>query len=358
MKQQILTNPKNGMEYPQGIYFNMRFDEYLSIPCLQSSSVKNLHICETDFWEASWMNPWRESEDSEAKRDGRAYHVRILEGRAAFYASWVPHFECHDLGVITTSDDLKNALRDNGLPVTFRNKAEGIERLLTKRPDLPIYDVMEADYMAENEGMEFLKAQTFREIELAAKMIECNQYLKADIAGGHPEVTIIWFDEELGVWFKIRVDYLKIGQATDLKTYANVMNKSIEKAIEFAIASHKYVVQGSLYMRGIDRAKDMAKLGWVYNAGAINPEWIKLFAQTENQYFKWIFQKKGRAPASQGVRMYKDSESGYETGLAIVADAAEKYTRFLGIYQEDPWVYERPDITLSAKQLPAFAFEV
>jgi len=98
---------------PVGVYFNMSFDEYLKIPCLNASGIKELNISETDFWSRSWMNPDYDDidDDSKAKIEGRAYHKRILEGRERFFSEYALEYE------------------DDGNPMVLRSAKEIKEKL-------------------------------------------------------------------------------------------------------------------------------------------------------------------------------------------------------------------------------------
>ena len=99
---------------PVGIYFDMPFEEYLAIPCLNASGIKELNISETDFWARSFMNPDNDTvdDDTRAKIEGRAYHKRILEGEDALYNQYALEYEddLTDNMVLRGNDDMKAAL--------------------------------------------------------------------------------------------------------------------------------------------------------------------------------------------------------------------------------------------------------
>ncbi len=360
MKSRFLEH--GDKKWAEGVHFGMSFEEYLSIPCLQSSSIKKLLTCETDFWVDSWMSPLKDDKDTAAYAAGRAYHVRILEGKDRFYTLYAPEFDCDMADVIKTNAQIQAELKRLEQPVTIKNAAEGIERILRVNPDAKIYDRMKAAYEAEHEGKEFLPYKTIYELEMSAKMIENNPYVRTDFIGGYPEVSILWFDDEFGVWFKIRVDYLKIAQASDLKTFANQMNKNIDRAINHAIASFSYHVAGALYLRGVEKAKQLVKDKQVFydTKGHIfvDPDWLKDFAEVENEYFKWVFQKTGRAPASQGISMRFDTPD-YYTAISKVREAAEKFKAMMAKFGTDAWVYIRPNRELDCvSDLPAYVNDI
>ena len=147
-----------------GIYFNMPFEEYLAIPCLQSSTIKDLLKSPTMFWSKSWMNPLHDDfkKDIQAYLDGRAYHTRILEGKAIYDTQFAPDYEDdpNDATVIRTSIDLKKALKLAKLPVSFKNKDEGVERLLAAKPYARVLDILKAKHRAEfSDDVEFIDAK-------------------------------------------------------------------------------------------------------------------------------------------------------------------------------------------------------
>lgn len=369
-ERKMQVTPLNPWPWPTpepGIYFNMPFDEYLAIPCLQSSAIKRLLISETDFWTNSWLNPFldqiKEKKEARHFQDGRAYHTRILEGRDMFLKLYAPDYEDDpkDQTIIRNSDDLKAALRLAGLPVTFKTKDEGARRLLAAKPHARVLDAMKAKHRAGFEGKELIPASGWRYIELAASMIDHHPELKTYFAGGFPEMTVIWDDPDFGVRFKIRVDYQKVGPPVDLKSFTNKSGRPIGKAIRREIDNYLYVVQAWLYLRGVNYAKAKVRSGeWefyngetgqIYIAPGVTPEWLTAFAAAPAEEFCYVFVQKGDAPVSRGVKLSMRDPGFAGVGNEYIRPAVQLFHHCYKIFGEDPWVDVSPSEYIAYDEL-------
>jgi len=341
---------------PPGIYFNQPFSVYCEQQCLNAGGIKKLLVSPTDYWFRSFMNPLNDEVDEEtkAKIEGRAYHKMILEGRQAFYDEYAADFEYTGKApVLNTAEEIAGALAIRSLPTTFKRKSEGIARLLAADPSVLIYDELERIYKEQfaDKEREFLSSKTVRYIEFANKMIESHPELKTYFVGGYPEVTIIWDDEELGVRCKMRADYLKVGPVVDLKTFANQMEKSIPKAIRYAMSSMKYPIQARFYLRGREAARKLIDEGKVFGAEGVDPKWLKVFRETPNDEFWYIFQQKGIAPASRGAKMTLKDTKFDTTAYAQIEDAALTFRDNYNKFGTDPWIDDTPSEYVSYDEL-------
>lgn len=342
--------------YQEGIYFNMPFEEYLEIQCLSSSGIKNLLVCETDFWAKSWMNPLGGEYDQEttARLEGRAYHKRILEGSAAFYQAYAADYEDDgDPKMIRSSDDITAAFKIRGFPSSFKNKKEGAGRLISLDPTARIMCLEEAAHQAQYPGREFLSAKLIRYMEFAARLIECDPNINQYFIGGHPEVSVIWYDDDYGAWFKVRFDYLKVGPACDFKTFANIMGKQLEKAVYHAMASHRYNIQAALYLIGNDVGKRLAGAGKVFGYTG-DPKWLETYAKTPCEEFRYVFQQKGISPVALGGRLLKNSKI-YQDGVSKVAEAVERYRKSMETFGTGMWITSRTPMIFDHSELPSYS---
>ena len=227
--------------YPEGIYFDMPEDEYHSLPMLSASGMKNLLISPTDFYYRSWLNAERndDQEDTQAMIIGRAYHKRILEGKAAFDQLYCPAFE-PPAQCLVTIDDMKQALLQAGQTgKSTWKKPDWVIACRTFLPNALILEIEKQKYDEETAGKTQLSVELMERIELAAAMIEKHPQLNKCFTGGYPEVTIIWQDES--IWFKARIDYLKPRAMSDLKTFTNMQNKPVDLALyNFKITHNHY----------------------------------------------------------------------------------------------------------------------
>lgn len=321
-----------------GIYFGMPFDEYLSLPLLNASGIKELNISETDFWARSWMNPDRDDLDEEtrAKIEGRAYHKRILEGRDEFYKEYALEYEDDgDPDVLRGNDQMKAALTAQGIKGLSGKTAESLSELCEKfLPHKKTLYKLKKTYEEKAEGRELIAPKLMRHIEFTAKMVEMHPDTRDYFVGGYPEVTVIF--EAFGEKFKIRFDYLKVWDAIDLKTFANQFRATLTKAVRKAFANQKYHIQGSLYLIGLEMAKRYASQGRVF--GDIpDKEWLKLFSEKPCDELRYCFIQKGVAPAVIPL-VFSKQDTGFAQGLEVIRNGVERYKNALRAYGTGYWV--------------------
>lgn len=340
--------------YPEGIHFNMSFDDYLAIPCLSSSGIKNLLISPTDFWANSWMNPLREDLQLKKKHyeDGKAYHKRILEGSIAFYQQYAPDYEDDGGSMLRTGKEITAALKACGAKSSFDTVLEGAFRLHDADRGARIMALEEDHHRRQYPDREFLAAKLIRYIEYSSRLIECDPQINTYFIGGHPEVTILWYDDDYGAWFKIRFDYLKVGPGCDLKTFANIMEMNLDRAVKNTMASRRYFIQAALYLNGNDRGKEFARDGKVFGFTG-EPRWLDAYAKTPCDRFNWVFQKKGIAPVAIGGYITKGSGL-HQNGIGKVAEAVETYRKNMETFGTDMWITSTPPIHFDHNEMPAY----
>ncbi len=336
-----------------GVYFNLPDHQYHSIPALSATGIKNLLISPMDFWARSWMNPLREEEaDSEARLIGKAYHKRVLEGKAAFDAAYAPTFT-PDAECLRTIDDIKTALAGAGIEAKAKRKKEDFIALARDAlPDALIYDVELAKYESANAGKAFVSERLIEKIEVSAAMIEKHPHLARCFTGGYPEVSVVW--EEEGLPMKARFDYLKPRAIIDLKTFENRMNKPIDKAIYYAMASAKYHIQAAFYSMAFRKAQELIVAGLCDDPPPL--EWGADLVQCEEHGFYFVFQQKGIAPVARGKKLPRGLVFG--AGVAAIHDGIEAYRRCLKKFGTDPWIDDAEIDAFEDDQMPAFAMEL
>lgn len=351
-----------------GIYFGMSFADYLAIPAMSNSGIKDLLVSGPNFWASSWLNPFKKrKKDTVPQTTGRAYHARVCEGKEVFYEQYAPKYEddLSDATVLRTGEEIKAKLEHYGLAVSFKRKEEGAARLLAKNPALRILENLDAAYRAKLPGREFIDADLVREIELGARAIELNPHLNHWLLGGHAEVVIIWIDKNTGIPYKIRFDYLKIGRGTDLKTVANEKSRDFDKAIDYAIAGYKYPIQAALYLHGAEEARKLIAESKVFGLENVIGtasgwteenmlEWLRLYRDTPVTEFGWIMHQKGQALTTEGRIMVK-GDSAYEQAESRINFAVQRFMDYFNAFgQETPWISMRAPQYLDWASLPAF----
>lgn len=343
-----------------GIYFELPEAEYRADPSMNYSGIKNLLKGRLHYWVNNpALNPdYEEQEDSEAMALGRAYHARILEGREAFVARYAPEFDMQGDDVIKSSSDIMARLKDAGVKgYSGKVKAQLVQMLVDECPELAekCFDYMQARYIAENAGCEFLPVDWIKRIELAAQIIERNPNLSKCFRGGYPEVSIFWHDSELNVDFKIRVDYLKTRATNDLKSFANMSEKPFNTAMLHEIASRKYYLQAALYLRGVDAAKGLAEAGHVF--GRVDAAWLDAFIHSPPHDFTFVFQEKGIAPAANSVTHSRASMMN-DSALTIIRQVVDDWKYCRDKFGASPWMDEREPVFAADDDYPMWAWNV
>lgn len=340
-----------------GVYLNMSFDEYLSIQALSNSGIKDLLVSGPNFWANSWLNPFRKRTDKKHHVHGRAYHKRILEKREAFDLAYAPDFEDdpNDTRVLRSTDQIEARLRELGVKGwSGKPKAYLTACLLNADPSARTVETLAQKYRDRFPGREFLHPDLIREIEISCKAIESNPYLNQWLVGGYPEVTIVWWSEEHRCMFKIRWDYLKIGAGADLKTIANEKGREFEKAVDYAIAGNKYIIQPALYIPGANAARGLIRAGKVYGAENIRPGWLDLYAETPVEEFRFIFQQKDLALCTEG-RIYSVENTELHTqGSLRIAKGVETFHKNWKEFGDSIWFSMKPAQHINYASLPSF----
>lgn len=344
-----------GMTHEPGIYFGMPDTEYHAIKALSASAIKRLLISSMDYWSGSWMNPYYQDKETEAKELGTAYHVRILEGKGAFYDRYAPAFdETAYPDALDTNDQLKAALKSMDLKVGG-NKADLIARLREADPSIQIMADLQAEYEAQHPGKDFVKPSVIRETEIAAFMIDNDPVASKCFTGGYPEVSVIWIDPLTKVPMKARFDYLKIKAITDLKSFSNPLGKSLHNAIGSTVASRKHHIQAATYLEGSDFAAAFARKGRVF--GDADQDWLKSFSDEKDRRFVFVFQQTGISPVTRVKEFSKVLET-YKIAVQDLRRAQLKFAECWNHYGTDPWLDLAPLEQFGDEDFPLYILEI
>lgn len=324
---------------PTGIYFDLPFEEYLAIPCLNASGIKELNISETDFWARSFMNPDNDyiDEDTRAKIEGRAYHKRILEGEKAFYEQYALEYEDDGADdILRGNDDMKAALTSLDIKGLSGKTAASLAALCAHYlPQYRCLYTLKEQHRLEAGDRELISPKLMRHIEFTAKMIELHPDTREYFKGGFSEVTVIF--DAWGARFKIRFDYLKVWEASDLKTFANTTRAELHKAVRKAFANNKYHIQGSLYLIGLEAAKRYADMGKVYQADHVPKNWLEMFSKNPCNELKYAFVQKGVAPAAVPLVFTKEDKA-FDMGLEIIRNGVDRFKTAYKNFGEGYWI--------------------
>jgi PDDEXK-like domain of unknown function (DUF3799) len=309
-----------------------------------------------DFFANSPLDPDYADEETEAKIDGRAYHKRIVEGRAAFeaiYASELGRAEYPD--ALDTVKEITAHLKYVGGPIkglSKLNKPELIQILLEHDPDVEIWDYLVAQHKAQHEGKIFLAAKLIRRIEIAAMMIERDPELSHAFSGGAPEVSVFWVDRRTGVPCKARLDYWKPKAIIDLKSFENSRMDPVDQAVAKFVASWKSHIQAAFYLRSIGPARRLIAEGkW---SGDIDPALVRALGNPQpDMTWMYVFQQKGRAPVVRG-KVLPDNSSAMRIGRIEIDEALLKFARCWAHFGTLPWVDSVPISEFDDSEFPVY----
>ena len=196
-------------------------------------------------------------------------------------------------------------------------------------------------------------------------MIERDPEAKTAFRDGHAEVVLLWHCPTTGVPMKAKVDYLKMGEMIDLKSIANQRELSIENCIRFAIASYKYNIQPVVYFEGAAEVRKLIrKRGSVVihqcdGSGRESvTDWAQRWAKHEEpDEWLWMFQQKGEAPITRGVRFPRGGVVDEDTRY-MVERAKKLFLRFSEVFGTAPWLDTAPVYTIADEDVPRAATEI
>lgn len=339
---------------PVGVYLGMDEGLYHSIHACSASGIKKLAVSSLDYWACSTLNPDHDDEDTKAKALGRAYHVRVCEGREAYLARYAIELDKADHpGALITMDDIKARLELLGLKGK-KSKDESFDFLLEWEPDAVLWDRLVAEHKAANEGRTLIRAIDHRRIEIAAKMIEADPELSKAFSGGHAEVSIFFYDEATGAPCKTRLDYLKLAALVDLKSFSNTFERPVSRAIDFTIASQKHYVGVVFYMKAIAAAKKLVReRGVEVVNGADDPDWWTQWSKQPPPTALWVYQQTGRAPVTRGRVMH--SGTVYSATEYVVNFLMRRWRRCAEAFGVEPWVDVQPIERIVDENIPLSA---
>lgn len=339
-------------EFTEGIWFDLPEEAYHAIPALSASGIRNLLISPLDFWaRCPWLNPGCEPKENDAMTLGKAYHKRILEGRAAFDALYAPALDPADHpNALRTVEEIRAALPDGAK--RGGTKADLIARVLAADPQAEIWDTLVSEHAEFHAGKTFLSREAMRQIEIAAAMIERHPELSKCFTGGHPEVSICWRDETTECPMKCRIDYLKPRAVVDLKTFGNPYGKPLDRAIAAAMAGGKYHIQAAVYLDGAAAADRMLSEKVVEVSDG---PFVERFCGQEERHFVFVFQQTGVAPVARGKEFTKGLV--YDCARVAIRQAQETYMLYMQKFGSDPWVDTEPITSFDDTEFPAYMVE-
>lgn len=329
-----------------GVYFGLAEARYHADPALGSTDLRLLLKSASDFWWQSPMNALRaEREETPALLYGRALHKLVLEGSEAFAGAFCAEPDKADYpGALITNAQLEAFLIEKGTKPRAKTKKEDLEaaaRPLLEGTDAVIWsDVMRVATL-EAKGRALLKPKMHAEVIMAAAEIARNERLTEAFRNGRAEVSIFW--ERGGVRLKSRIDYLKVKQLVNLKSFRPKNEAPPHMAVMAAIAAHRYDMQAALHLEARAELARLVRAGRVFAHDGALPaaDWLAAVA-AEQEFEAWLAFYQAEGAPNVLPRRFK---RGSPVAVAAAADlelALSTFRQNLERHGSEAWPYEDP----------------
>lgn len=350
-----------------GLYFGLPADDYHADPALSSSGVRDLLISPLTFY-CNHLADTGEDPDTKATATGTAFHARIVEGRDVFQARYALPLEKDDHpDALDGAADLKARCKELGLPVGG-NIAALCERIATADPRAELWPLMVAEHRARHAGKTFIKPDAWMEIEFAAGIVERHPTAAKAFAGGFPEVSMVWLDEETGVPMRSRPDYLKVGFLVDLKTFSNPFGMPVANCVARAVASNRYHTRAAMYLDGVERVKALIRKQGrdavhIVSGEGPTDEWLDAFAEAPQHSFAFVFIEQGRVPNilirefarhAQGAQNGATPNAYFSAAWQEYRAAVQTFVDYRAHFGDGPWLDPSPMIPFVDADFPVW----
>lgn len=358
---------ETGCDMPDGVYQNSELpeDRYHDIKRASQTLFKAAANSPMMAWAQSWLNPAKHSNDTEAKKSGRAYHKYILEGAEAFNESYAPYLDKSDYpDALDTVQDMINWLQAKKLAVPKgRAKKEEYIQMVMRHPERPvIWDQKKKDHEADHGHKELLRSHIIHDIQLAAKTIQLDEHANKSVSGGYPEVSVLYHvdipeidgsDIAYRIPCKARFDYLKNQTLTDLKSFSLNPNETLKKTITKQIGNYRYNVQVASYLQAWSNALPLIAEKRIIGDDQFI-QFVNNCAKREKAFF-FLFQTRG-LPVSQLFQFPLDGIA-YSAGQHVLHEGQVNFCRNIETYGADPWINTDEPELLADEDFPPWMFE-
>lgn len=224
----------------------MPTEEYLALPGLSNSGMKDLIVSPLRYW-YNFINPDRlPREETPELRLGSALHCAVLE--PADFDKRYTRVPCEDdwPEALRTDDDLKTWLKDHGIKPTGKLKADRISQVLSSGYEHPpIVDIEVENAIRRGAGKTPLKAEEWLRVAGMAQALRDEPNINKLLDRGKSEQV---FRRELdGVPLKGCLDWVDDRLILDLKTFSQKRGEDIDRTITQAIWYEGYYRQMAFY---------------------------------------------------------------------------------------------------------------
>ena len=334
--------------HEDGVYFGLDEKPYHADDALGSTDIRRLFQSPAEWWWHSSFNLLRPADVRTRFKDfGSAVHKHVLEGPAAFHASYQREYDAPDL--LDTVSDLKGWLTERNYKPHGKVKDDFVQQILALDPTVKIKD--EIERVAEQEGKIILKADAYDRAVLSGAMIAKSPDLEQAFQGGAPEVSVFWTEEIDGqaVRCKSRFDYLKVRGLGDLKSTTNPKQIDFGVVCRNAFAERRMDMQAAHYLRGRAALRGLVDAGKV--VGDHDADWLRRVADQEEYGFAFVFFQSEGAPSVWAASL-SPGNTILETGQTHREAALLAFTYGLRTFGNSMWLKREPMAEMDISDLP------
>lgn len=323
-------------ELPDGVYVNLKAEDYFSQDRLGSTDLGVLHNRPADWYYQSRHNPHRGARTvSPEMAFGSALHVLLLEGDAA-YQKWV-------------------VVR----PSTYEDAKTGEVKKWNGNAKV----CQEWDAENDRPGVTIITEDADRRVRHMAELIRNHPELGPPMSKGMGEVSILWTNED-GIKLRARFDKLLPAFVVDLKTFGgDAKGRSTTDQCLALVAQRSMDVQRFLYFQARAAMSELIAAGAVHGATPAESEWLRKVAAVEAWSWCWIFYRRqddsaGYAPIVKPI-LRSHLDTSFESGRQKVAVALANYRTFVARFGFDvPWAVIEPAEEPADHSFPPWLLDV
>jgi len=354
-------------QYPDGIYFNMPFKEYIAQDRHSNSRIKKVNDSPLKFW-VDEIEPTlapdfnldaKLEDDTEAMAEGKAWHVMALEGAEAFNALYTSDYNPADYPkAIKSKDDHVEACEKNGVDFKKSDTIAALQKaLIAAGSKVQFHSVLKAQHEAANASKILLSPTAMNELQIAGAIMAQYKIHEDFLSNGFPEVSILFTMD--GERYKIRVDWLAVKKQVEFKTItvSGQNTKTFEENCADQMHKFSYMPAGYLYTCGVEIARaavrdimDGKKRDFFIDSGEVGDDWFSEFASCAKPEYWFLFQQRGkynhvlprRFDKYDEVIQHRKIQRIWKTGKIDVEHGVKLYNYFMENFgKENRWL---PDL--------------
>lgn len=287
----IRTLPEDGIIREPGAYripMSTYHQQCCDGPSISSSSIRTAILQSAHaFWKTSDMNPNRypPKDDSDSLILGKAAHALML-GDEEFDREFI--YVPADAPRRPTATQV----------AAFERDGEWSE---AAAPGAAFWE----EFDARAEGRLLLKADQVQKIQYMAENLSESPEAVDVLTGGLTEISMIWYDEQSGLWIKSRPDCIPDNGADfgDLKTFAP-KSKDLILAAQRSCTDYGYALQMALAVEGADRVfgKSATDCALVFIQTSEPYDVVPLHIEEETLYWARELNRRGIDRIAHGLK--------------------------------------------------------